>query len=114
MGEKAVVLYFPVRKMETLEAGPMEFHDKMALKTGYAEKAGFGSFPTQSRGTAFHRPRCHPHALLREYRAYVGARTMVDTWATGLMRPNWQRRPPQRGRWYWRRLGALAGRTGHH
>ena len=31
--KKAVVLYFPIRKMETLEAGPLEFHDKMKLKT---------------------------------------------------------------------------------
>jgi 2,3,4,5-tetrahydropyridine-2-carboxylate N-succinyltransferase len=80
--KKAVVLYFPVRKMETLEAGPMEFHDKMALKTGYAEKG----------------IRVVPHAVARygafidrdvilmpsyvNIGAYVGARTMVDTWAT--------------------------------
>ena len=30
--KKAVVLYFPIQKMETLNAGPMEFHDKMPLK----------------------------------------------------------------------------------
>jgi len=80
--KKAVVLYFPVRKMETFEAGPMEFHDKMALKTGYAEKG----------------IRVVPHAVARygafidrdvilmpsyvNIGAYVGARTMVDTWAT--------------------------------
>jgi 2,3,4,5-tetrahydropyridine-2,6-dicarboxylate N-succinyltransferase len=77
-----VVLYFPIRKMETLEAGPMEFHDKMALKTGYAEKG----------------IRVVPHAVARygafidrdvilmpsyvNIGAYVGRRTMVDTWAT--------------------------------
>jgi 2,3,4,5-tetrahydropyridine-2,6-dicarboxylate N-succinyltransferase len=33
--KKAVVLYFPIRKMERIEIGPFEFHDKMALKTGY-------------------------------------------------------------------------------
>lgn len=80
--KKAVVLYFPIRKMETLEAGPMEFHDKMALKTGYAEKG----------------IRVVPHAVARygafidrdvilmpsyvNIGAYVGRRTMVDTWAT--------------------------------
>jgi 2,3,4,5-tetrahydropyridine-2-carboxylate N-succinyltransferase len=80
--KKAVVLYFPVRKMETLEAGPMEFHDKMALKTGYAEKgirvvphavARYGSFIDRDV------------ILMPSYvniGAYVGARTMVDTWAT--------------------------------
>jgi 2,3,4,5-tetrahydropyridine-2,6-dicarboxylate N-succinyltransferase len=80
--KKAVVLYFPIRKMQTLEAGPMEFHDKMALKTGYAEKG----------------IRVVPHAVARygafidrdvilmpsyvNIGAYVGRRTMVDTWAT--------------------------------
>ena len=33
--KKAVVLYFPIRKMETIEVGPFEFHDKMALKSNY-------------------------------------------------------------------------------
>lgn len=32
--KKAVVLYFPIQKMETLECGPLEFHDKIPLKTG--------------------------------------------------------------------------------
>ena len=36
--KKAVVLYFPIQKMETLESGPLEFHDKMPLKKGYKEK----------------------------------------------------------------------------
>src|SRR3989338_7019519 len=35
--KKAVILYFPTREMETMHAGPLEFHDKMRLKTGYAE-----------------------------------------------------------------------------
>ena len=33
--KKAVILYFPIQKMETLHAGPMEFYDKMKLKTNY-------------------------------------------------------------------------------
>jgi len=36
--KKAVVLYFPIQKMETLEAGIFEYHDKIPLKHGYAEK----------------------------------------------------------------------------
>ena len=36
--KKAVVLYFPIQKMETLEAGIFEYHDKMPLKTDYAAK----------------------------------------------------------------------------
>src|SRR5690606_21905378 len=35
---KAGVLYFPIQKMETLEAGIFQYHDKMPLKRGYAEK----------------------------------------------------------------------------
>src|SRR5687767_14429046 len=34
--KKAVIMYFPTRAMETLHAGPLEFHDKMKLKTNYA------------------------------------------------------------------------------
>ncbi len=80
--KKAVVLYFPIRKMETIEVGPFEFHDKMALKTGYKELG----------------VRVVPHAIARygayvasgvimmpsyvNIGAYVDSGTMVDTWAT--------------------------------
>ncbi len=80
--KKAVIMYFPICKMETFEAGPMEFHDKMPLKRGYAEKG----------------IRVVPHAVAREgsyiasgvilmpsyvnIGAYVDEGTMVDTWAT--------------------------------
>ena len=37
--KKAVVMYFPIRKMETIEVGPFEFHDKMALKRNYKLKS---------------------------------------------------------------------------
>ncbi len=80
--KKAVILYFPIRKMEVFEAGPMEFHDKIPLKKNY-----------MSLGV-----RVVPHAIAR-YGSYlargvimmpsyvnIGARveegTMVDTWAT--------------------------------
>ncbi|MFL2585711.1 MAG: 2,3,4,5-tetrahydropyridine-2,6-dicarboxylate N-succinyltransferase [Parvicellaceae bacterium] len=80
--KKAVVLYFPVREMETIEVGPLEFHDKMKLKTDY-----------KSLGV-----RVVPHAIARygayvasgvimmpsyiNIGAYVDSGTMVDTWAT--------------------------------
>lgn len=80
--KKAVVMYFPIRKMETIEVGPFEFHDKMALKTNYKELG----------------VRVVPHAVARygayissgvimmpsyvNIGAYVDAGTMVDTWAT--------------------------------
>ena len=80
--KKAVILYFPIRKMEKIELGPLEFHDKMALKKDY-DKLGI---------------RVVPHAVARygaylskgvilmpsyvNIGAYVDAGTMVDTWAT--------------------------------
>ena len=33
--KKAVILYFPIQKMQTIEVGPFEFYDKMALKKNY-------------------------------------------------------------------------------
>ena len=37
--KKAVLLYFPLQGMETLEAGPMEYHDKIPLKKHYADRS---------------------------------------------------------------------------
>jgi 2,3,4,5-tetrahydropyridine-2-carboxylate N-succinyltransferase len=80
--KKAVVLYFPIQQMETLEAGPLEFHDKIPLKTGYAEKgirvvphavARYGAYI--SKGTIL-----MPSFV--NIGAYVDEGTMVDTWAT--------------------------------
>ena len=80
--KKAVVMYFPIQKMETWEAGIFEYHDKMLLKRNYAEKgirvvpnavARYGSYI--SSGVI----------LMPSYvniGAYVDEGTMVDTWAT--------------------------------
>jgi len=80
--KKAVILYFPIQEMKTIELEPFEFHDKIALKTGY-EKLGV---------------RVVPHAIARygsflakgvimmpsyvNIGAFVDEGTMVDTWAT--------------------------------
>jgi len=80
--KKAVVLYFPIQQMETIEVGPFEFHDKIPLKKDYAAKG----------------VRVVPHAVARvgafiergvvmmpsyiNIGAYVESGTMVDTWAT--------------------------------
>lgn len=80
--KKAVVLYFPIQQMETLEVGPFEFHDKIPLKKGYSDLG----------------VRVVPHAIARHgaylekgvimmpsyvnIGAWVGSGTMVDTWAT--------------------------------
>lgn len=80
--KKAVILYFPIQKMETFHAGPMEFHDKMKLKSDYASQgvrvvphgiARYGSY--LARGVI----------MMPSYvniGAYVDEGTMVDTWAT--------------------------------
>lgn len=80
--KKAVILYFPVRQMETQEVGIFEFHDKMRLKKNYKDLG----------------VRVVPHAVARygsfigkgvvmmpsyvNIGAWVGSGTMVDTWAT--------------------------------
>lgn len=80
--KKAVILYFPIRPMETLHAGPMEFHDKMALKHDYAA-AGIRVVPhAVARYGAF---IARGVILMPSYvniGAYVDSGTMVDTWAT--------------------------------
>lgn len=80
--KKAVVLYFPIQKMESFEVGIFEYHDKIPLKRNYKEKG----------------IRVVPHAVARHgayiskgvimmpsyvnIGAYVDEGTMVDTWAT--------------------------------
>jgi 2,3,4,5-tetrahydropyridine-2-carboxylate N-succinyltransferase len=80
--KKAVVMYFPIRKMETFEAGPMEFHDKMALKRNYAE-LGVRIVPhAVARYGAYLAPGVIMMPSYVNIGAYVGSGTMVDTWAT--------------------------------
>lgn len=80
--KKAVILYFPIQPMETISMPPFEFHDKIPLKSNYAELG----------------VRVVPHAIARHgayiakgvilmpsyvnIGAYVDEGTMVDTWAT--------------------------------
>ena len=80
--KKAVILYFPIQKMKTVEIGPFEFHDKIPLKNNYAKKgirvvphaiARFGAYI--SKGVI----------LMPSYvniGSYVDEGSMIDTWAT--------------------------------
>lgn len=80
--KKAVLLYFTFQELKTYDAGPMEFYDKIALKTNYKEQgvrvvphgvARYGSY--LAKGVI----------LMPSYvniGAYVDCDTMVDTWAT--------------------------------
>lgn len=80
--KKAIILYFPIHEMKTIECNPFEWHDKVDLKHGFAEMG----------------VRAVPHAVVRygsfiekgavlmpsfvNIGAHVGSGTMVDTWAT--------------------------------
>jgi len=80
--KKAVILYFPMRQMETMELGIFEYHDKMRLKTGYAAQGVRVVPPAVARYGAY---LADGVILMPSYvniGAYVGRRTMVDTWAT--------------------------------
>ncbi len=80
--KKAVVMYFPIRKMETIEVGPFEFHDKMALKKNYKE-LGVRVVPHAiARYGAFVAPGVIMMPSYINIGAYVDEGTMVDTWAT--------------------------------
>ncbi|CAN5454701.1 2,3,4,5-tetrahydropyridine-2,6-dicarboxylate N-succinyltransferase [soil metagenome] len=80
--KKAVILYFPIMKMKTMEVGPFEFHDKIPLKKEFA-KLGVRVVP---HGLARHGSFLAPGVILMpsyvNIGAYVDAGTMVDTWAT--------------------------------
>jgi 2,3,4,5-tetrahydropyridine-2-carboxylate N-succinyltransferase len=80
--KKAVILYFPIQQMQTLEVGPFEFHDKMALKTGYAA-LGVRVVPHAiARYGSFIAPGTILMPSYVNIGAYVDEGTMVDTWAT--------------------------------
>src|SRR3954454_11252228 len=80
--KKAILLLFRLRAMETTSVGPFEYHDKIPLKTGFAE-AGVRVVPGASArwGSFIERG-----AILMPSYVNIGARvgsgTMVDTWAT--------------------------------
>ncbi len=80
--KKAVVLYFPIQKMVSMEVGIFEYHDKIPLKRGYAEK-GIRVVPN---AVARHGAYISPGTILMpsyvNIGAYVDEGTMVDTWAT--------------------------------
>lgn len=80
--KKAVILYFPIQQMETTHAGPFEFHDKMQLKTNYAE-IGVRTVPGAiARYGAFIERGVILMPSFVNIGAWVGSGTMVDTWAT--------------------------------
>ncbi len=80
--KKAVILYFPTRKMETIELSPFEYHDKMRLKTNYKDHRVRVVPPATARYGAYIAPNTVLMPSYVNIGAYVDGGTMVDTWAT--------------------------------
>ncbi len=80
--KEAILLYFRLREMETVEVGAYEYHDKIPLKKNLAEQ-GVRVVPP---GTVRYGAHCEPGVIVMpgyvNIGAYVGSGTMVDTWAT--------------------------------
>ncbi len=80
--KKAVILYFPIQKMQTIEVGIFEYYDKMKLKTNY-EALGVRVVPNAvARYGAFLAKGVIMMPSYVNIGAYVDSGTMVDTWAT--------------------------------
>ena len=80
--KKAVIMYFPIQQMETIEWGPFEFHDKIPLKKDFAAQ-GVRVVPHAiARYGAFLEPGVILMPSYVNIGAHVGSGTMVDTWAT--------------------------------
>lgn len=80
--KKAVLLYFPIQAMETIEVGPFEYHDKIPLKTHFAEKGVRVVPPAVARYGSFIERGAILMPSYVNIGAWVGSGTMVDTWAT--------------------------------
>jgi 2,3,4,5-tetrahydropyridine-2-carboxylate N-succinyltransferase len=80
--KEAILLYFRLQEMETVEIGAYEYHDKIPLKKGLAEQ-GVRVVPP---GTVRYGAHCEPGVIVMpgyvNIGAWVGSGTMVDTWAT--------------------------------
>ena len=80
--KKAIILYFPIRKMRTIRAGELEWYDKIDLKHDY-DRLGVRVVP---HGMARYGAYIASGVVLMpsyvNIGAYVDTGTMVDTWAT--------------------------------
>ncbi len=80
--KKAVILYFPIQQMQVIEVGPFEYYDKIPLKRGF-EQLGVRVVPQAlARYGAFIERGAILMPSYVNIGAWVGAGTMVDTWAT--------------------------------
>ena len=80
--QEAILDYFRSRKMEPREVGPFEYHDKIPLKSGYEELGVRVVPPAVARYGSYLSPGVVLMPSYVNIGAWVGPRTMVDTWAT--------------------------------
>ncbi|MBD0290352.1 MAG: 2,3,4,5-tetrahydropyridine-2,6-dicarboxylate N-succinyltransferase [Thermoleophilia bacterium] len=80
--KKAILLLFRLREMEAVELGPFEYLDKIPLKRGYAGRSVRVVPPAVARYGSYLAPGVVLMPSYVNIGAWVGARTMVDTWAT--------------------------------
>ena len=80
--KQAILLYFRLAQMETIELGPFEFYDKVPLKKNLAAQKIRVVPPGTARYGSFLEPGCVLMPGYVNIGAYVGANSMVDTWAT--------------------------------
>ena len=80
--KKAILLYFRLRKVEPMEVGGLHFLDKIPVKSDYADRGVRVVPPGIARYGAFLSEGVVLMPGFVNIGAWVGARTMVDTWAT--------------------------------
>jgi 2,3,4,5-tetrahydropyridine-2,6-dicarboxylate N-succinyltransferase len=80
--QAAILEYFRMRQLEPQEVGPFEYHDKIPLKRNYEQLGVRVVPPAVARYGAFLSPGVVMMPSYVNIGAWVGPRTMVDTWAT--------------------------------
>jgi 2,3,4,5-tetrahydropyridine-2-carboxylate N-succinyltransferase len=80
--KKAILLYFRLRKVEPMEVGDLHFLDKIPVKSDYAQRGVRVVPPGVARYGAYLSEGVVLMPGFVNIGAWVGARTMVDTWAT--------------------------------
>src|ERR671936_1930511 len=80
--KKAILLYFRLRKVEPMEVGGLHFLDKIPVKSDYAERGVRVVPPGVARYGSYLSEGVVLMPGFVNIGAWVGPRTMVDTWAT--------------------------------
>jgi 2,3,4,5-tetrahydropyridine-2-carboxylate N-succinyltransferase len=80
--KQAILEYFRLRQMEPIELGPFEYRDKIPLKHDYASQGVRVVPPAVARYGSFLSEDVVMMPSYVNIGAWVGPRTMIDTWAT--------------------------------